>query len=307
MSTDKYRIHGLEFNLSHTCNLRCEHCDHLSPYYLNDSDPNGKISLESFREWITQLARSIEVEDFLLIGGEPLLNKEYGLFADVVARSGLAKNLCLVTNGFLLPKQNPETLKKFQVISVMDYSSKPLPVETKEWIRNFCETHSIRYSINPSAQFHKSFVGKKLPNFLARMLFMTCPLTWRQRCYTLYDGMLCRCSRIPFISHRLHALGMIDEEFSAKDSLVIDGEDDFGARARAYFEARRPLESCNYCLGGVSKPYPHRQLTMEEVRRESWREDRSVLNSVYFSRLVGKYVKVSLGLYPKGWLRSGRS
>ena len=108
----KCLVHKLEYNVAYHCNLRCDHCDHLSPFFSpKDDEFNASISLETFEKQLAILSRHIHGEEFLILGGEPLLHKNCVDFLRLVKQSGIADKTVLVTNGFLLPVQKDELFK----------------------------------------------------------------------------------------------------------------------------------------------------------------------------------------------------
>ncbi len=291
---NKLKIHGMEFNVAHNCNLKCDNCDHLAGFFSH-SDPavNAQISLNKFAEWVKVLEKSLVVEEFLLLGGEPLLNKEVYEYAKILQESPLATNVCMVTNGHLMPRQKPEQLQVFDKIFVSNYSSKPVNEKVQESIRKQCQEAGVELKITPVSQFHKPFVPKRHDSKLAEKIYFSCGMVWKQKCYVLYDGMVGKCSRIPFISRKLKEVGKIENEFVAEDCLKIEDTPDFAETMRQYFDSPETLESCHYCLGAVAKPLAHRQLTKEEIDRESWTE-ATTDNALYKWKMNRRWLKFKM-------------
>src|SRR5512146_3357781 len=64
----KCLVHKLEYNVAYHCNLRCDHCDHLSPFFSpREGEFNSSISLEDFEKQIAILSRHVHGEEFLLL------------------------------------------------------------------------------------------------------------------------------------------------------------------------------------------------------------------------------------------------
>ena len=290
----RYQLSSLEFNLAYSCNLRCEHCDHFSPYFPAPESADGnEISLSGFTESIMHLAPHVSVEDFFFLGGEPLLNKKIGFFVEALKKSGLAQKTWLVTNGFLLLRQPLSLLKQFDCIRIVVYKSNPLPASTLTEIERLCRGAGIKLLLYHFSHFHRSFVSRRHEKGFAKKIFLTCSLAWQQKCFTLYNGHLCRCSRIPFISTRLKKLGLVEKEFLEKDSLKIEPGREMREKIPHYFTSTETPESCFYCLARMGKADPHRQLTDHDVRDEIWQEVRAKdsvdifdLNKKYYSRLL---------------------
>lgn len=268
----KCLVHKLEYNVAHHCNLRCDHCDHLSPFFgPKDTEFASSISLANFEKQIGILARHVHSEEFLILGGEPLLHKNVLDFLKLVKASQIADKTVLVTNGFLLPNQPEDLFEIVDKITISFYPSLPLKQEMIEKAREKCREHSVELEIFDQPKFSMSIVGiKNEDKRLVDGIFNTCTVAWTQRCYALHDGYVYRCSRAPFIAYKLYKVGVIPQDFSKEDGLKLDDGDDFGAKAKEYFNRTAPLKSCSYCLGSVGKRVKHRQLSKDEIRDEVW-------------------------------------
>jgi organic radical activating enzyme len=268
----KCLVHKLEYNVTHHCNLKCDHCDHLSPFFgPKDNDFNSSISVAAFEKQIGILSRHLHSEEFLILGGEPLLHKNVLDFLRLVKASQICEKTVLVTNGFLLGSQDDELFRLVDKITISFYPSQPLKKEAIEKARERCREHSVELQIFDQPKFSMSIVGiKNEDDRLVNGIFNTCTVAWTQRCYALHDGYVYRCSRAPFIAYKLHKLNLIPQDFSKEDGLKLEDTDDFGARAQEYFNRTTPLKSCSYCLGSVGKRVQHRQLSKTEIQDETW-------------------------------------
>jgi organic radical activating enzyme len=268
----KCSVHKLEYNVTHHCNLKCDHCDHLSPFFgPKDDEFNSSISVTAFEKQIEILGRHVHAEEFLILGGEPLLHKNVLDFLRLVKASKIADKTVLVTNGFLLPNQPDELFEIVDKITISFYPSLPLKKEMIDKAREKCEQHSVELEIFDQPKFSMSIVGiKNEDSRLVEGIFNTCTVAWTQRCYALHDGYVYRCSRAPFIAYKLQKVGAVAKDFSKEDGLKLEDSEDFGARAEEYFNRTTPLQSCSYCLGSVGKRVKHRQLSKTEIQDEVW-------------------------------------
>ena len=270
--TQIYHVQKLEFNVAHHCNLRCDHCDHLSPFFsVRDADFNQSISPENFARQLAMLAPHLHTDSFLILGGEPLLQKRILEFLEALRESRIADQIVLVTNGFLLMQQPDELFQAVQKIMISHYTSRPLSDETIAKIRVRCEAAGVELEIVRQPRFSMSVVGEKNDDFKqVNAIFQTCTVAWSQRCYTVQDGYIYRCSRSPFLGYRLHQQGLVERDFHQEDGLKLEDSSDFAERAKAYFESSTPLKACSYCLGSVGKRVDHRQMTKDEIDGQVW-------------------------------------
>lgn len=269
---NKCLVHKLEYNVTHHCNLKCDHCDHLSPFFgPQETAFNSSISVGAFQKQIAILSRHVHGEEFLILGGEPLLHKNALDFLRIVKASGIADKTVLVTNGFLLGNQKDELFEIVDKITISFYPSLPLKQEMIDHARQKCREHSAELEIFDQPKFSMSIVGTKNEDArLVEGIFNTCTVAWKQRCYALHDGYVYRCSRAPFIAYKLAEVGAIERDFSKEDGLKLEDSEEFAARAEEYFSRTTPLKSCSYCLGSVGKRVKHRQLSKTEIKNEVW-------------------------------------
>ena len=266
------QVKKLEYNVAHHCNLRCDHCDHLSPFFTaRDADYNSSISPENFARELASLAPHLHTERFLILGGEPLLQKRIAEFLAVLRQSGITDQIVLVTNGFLLEKQPDALFKAVDKITISHYTSRPLAEDVISRIRVRCEAAGVELEIFRQPRFSMSVAGEKNPDVRqVDEIFQTCAVAWSQRCYAIQDGYIYRCSRAPFLGYRLHQEGRVDRDFHKEDGLKLRDDPGFGERLRNYFESSTPLKSCSYCLGSVGKRVEHRQIDRDEIESKVW-------------------------------------
>ncbi len=119
---------SLNLGLSNLCNLKCRICGPLSStmwekeYLEKDGlvlDNQSKNTLndancKTLKEWLPNLDR-IEV-----LGGEPLMNKEFYKLLDICLASGYAKNLTIHcnSNGTVFSKRFVELFDEFKSVSL---------------------------------------------------------------------------------------------------------------------------------------------------------------------------------------------
>ena len=60
---------ALEINAVYGCNLKCEHCTHMSRFL------KGQASFEDIHQWITNWKERLQPNEVRILGGEPFLHK----------------------------------------------------------------------------------------------------------------------------------------------------------------------------------------------------------------------------------------
>lgn len=61
----------IELHVTHACNFSCEGCSHYSNH-----GHSGTLTLETAKEWLYVWGQRIRPKTFVILGGEPTLNKE---------------------------------------------------------------------------------------------------------------------------------------------------------------------------------------------------------------------------------------
>lgn len=96
------RLKQIEIHLANSCNLRCKGCDHFSCICENES-----FNEKQFYKDIQKLYSIFDgdIEKILLLGGEPLLNKNVDKLIDATAKLFVNSEIDVVTNGTLILRQ----------------------------------------------------------------------------------------------------------------------------------------------------------------------------------------------------------
>lgn len=101
---DKPILGSVYLKLTNQCNLHCDYC------YAQSGKPSDVLSqgdLESIANGVASISRSVE---YVLSGGEPLLNPYALDFAEMVKKSGNVVHI--LTNGTLIDEKNAERISK---------------------------------------------------------------------------------------------------------------------------------------------------------------------------------------------------
>lgn len=115
-------IEYLEVDIVDHCNLNCKNCSHFSPL----TEPNF-LDINSFENDLEKLSSLTngKLKCLVLMGGEPLLNKEINSFIEIANKYFPKTRLQIVTNGILInnmPENFWETCRKYNVqINITPY------------------------------------------------------------------------------------------------------------------------------------------------------------------------------------------
>ena len=200
----------LDLHITHTCNLTCESCSDFTNHKLT-----GMLCLQDAKEWMLNWNKKLKPKKFILLGGEPTLNKDLVEFLYLSRQMWKESQLFLVSNGFFLhlhPNLG-EHLKNNDVelsISIHDTSKEYLNniklnlILCKEWMK----TYNTKVTINPAHKkwrpIYKGY-GENImpfedndPESSWKSCFMK---EWDDdnNCYQLHEGKIWKCPPIAYL------------------------------------------------------------------------------------------------------------
>lgn len=94
----KIYLPQVEFAVTTQCNLRCKHCTNYIPYLAKDKQ--RVIDFKHFKLYLDNLLANVSrLNSLLLLGGEPLLNKELPQMLEYALNQSKIENVYITTNG----------------------------------------------------------------------------------------------------------------------------------------------------------------------------------------------------------------
>jgi organic radical activating enzyme len=190
------------------CNLSCVGCSNYS-----DLIHRGYLTWEEGRAQIEPWLDRIDLPDFGIIGGEPLMNPEIVNWITGVRKLLPNSQIRFTTNGLLLDKF-PDIMKLFMevgncVFKITKHVSDPKLEDNIQkifsnhtWqpvaeygINRFVTDNQVRFQINSPQFFYKSFKGmynNMMPHH--SNINDAFDLCYQQTCPLLYNGNIYKCS-----------------------------------------------------------------------------------------------------------------
>ena len=269
---DRLTLPFLETMITQVCNLSCQGCTNYS-----DLKHSGYVSWEQGRTWLEPWTELLDIPDFGIMGGEPLINPE--VIQWIVGVRELLPNtqIRFTTNGLLLHKY-PDLLKVLQDIGNCVFKiSVHLEDETLEdsiqnifaqysWqevteygIRRWKTDRELRFQINRPAQFLKTFHGEysdmkphqsNPADAFDLCVQKTCPLLHKDRIY--------KCSTSALLLDTLERFNKPNwsqwESYIEQGITVNSPYNDIRAFVDNF---GRPHRRCGQCPDSRSQPLMH--------------------------------------------------
>lgn len=227
----------LEVNVSDSCNLKCKGCTHFANLFPDNTYP----SLEGFRKDIKQLAEKVQVLHLRLLGGEPLLNPELPEYIACARKILPCADICIATNGLLIPRQSRELLHCMRENETGFYITQyPPTISLKEKIEIFCKNEKIDFVFDPRTvdKFCRNLAGGKESDGMASM-----EVCHSKGCRFLRDGRLYKCPYEGLLNSYFEFFGFPERVVGGID--IYDEGIQWRRALRQLFIA--PVDACGYC------------------------------------------------------------
>ncbi len=257
-------VPSLVFFASDTCILRCANCGSCSPFLTDSNLPNLRI----FTESLSILSRFLRCDELVIAGGEPLLNKDLADFIRAAKKSGIFRNVTVVTNGLLLAKMDAEfwSIADRVQISVYPSTAGEFTRERRLALKATADKHKTRLKFVRISHFYKSIRDTGIADDrVVRTNFAACADAHEWSCHTLYGNKLYRCPTVHVLDRYLTNIGVVHESFTESDGILIDDRPELRQDIKKYLKSFQPLKACTFCNGTPALREEHRQLTFTEV------------------------------------------
>lgn len=221
------------------CNLSCKSCGHASPFYKKNF-----YTFDEFERDVQELAKVFHCENFVILGGEPLiLGEKLRDYVRVLRESGICDKIKIITNGILAPR-NTEVLKLFDivVVSLYDHEHRPTIERWAEENKAGFHERGIEFYVDHKTQFAEVFTPERLTEERAELSWVKCGAkVW---CNQLYRGNFFLCGPIAKFHRVLDEKGIKVEQRGCSIH-----EPDLEVRLNNYLETKEKLPMCFHCLG----------------------------------------------------------
>lgn len=222
IKNNKIHVPKLEFDVTEHCNLRCNNCNHSSPFM-----PPRFADIDDFEKDINKLSEVYHAKTLILMGGEPLLNKNIIDFVSIAKKNKIADQIYISTNGVLLHKLKDELIKEIDALYVNLYPNTSCNNKKIAFAKNICKNNKTKFLIYKTYKFVKCFVDYLIKdNDLVNTIYKTCD-THFFHCHTIYRGRYYKCHHCMYLNSYLNKRNVEAPNFIKTDGIPLHESDLF--------------------------------------------------------------------------------
>lgn len=245
LDPDKLFIRSVDLVLTEKCSLKCKDCANLMQYYEN---PINIAKAELLQDLEDLCSLADEINEIRIIGGEPLMNKDFHTITAAAAEYPNVNKVVVYTNGTICPpREKLEILKNEKVfIFITTYGDLS---RNQSKLSVLLEENGIRYNNQPAYGWTECG-GIQVHDRTTEMnteIFRNC---CAKHFTTITDGKLFRC---PFSANaeRLMAIPEAPSDYFDVRLSRANGDDTIKAKKKLkwFLREKSLIEACDSCNG----------------------------------------------------------
>jgi len=225
----------LETMITQVCNISCLGCTNYS-----DLTHQGYVSWQQGKEWLEPWLSRIDIPDFGIMGGEPLINPEVEHWILGIRQLMPKTQIRFTTNALLLEKKwhLVDLMSELGncVLKITVHENNPVIEQTIEKIFNSYDWKPVteygidRYVTDKDFKFQinrpKTFIKSYKNNYANMMPYSSDPvkafeICCQKNCPLLYQGRIYKCSTSGLLKETLERFG--NPNFEQWKDYVTDG------------------------------------------------------------------------------------
>mgnify|MGYP003301760375 CR=1 FL=1 len=255
---NKVFVNLAQISLTERCTLKCKKCAHACYAVVNDAKD---LSLDEVYKSADAFFSKVDyIQEFVLIGGEPLLYKDLSEAISYIGeRYRKQINIfCITTNGTILPSEEVlEMCKKYNVFFSVSNYVKQLPKLKKHYARliKVLEDNNIAYVLGREEtewmDYGFEYVNREDSEEELIKVFSSC----NTPCREVRGNKYYYCVMARSVSENL-GLGVGQEDFLDLDKLTDDNYKKVLLEFNLGYSQKGYLDMCRHCHGNKAKNYP---------------------------------------------------
>ena len=239
---EKIYMRSIDIMITERCSLKCESCCNLMQYYKAPKNTDEINILDS----LSIISQNVdEISEFRIIGGEPLMNRQWSLIVKSIAEKFPDKQIFIYTNGTIAPKDEKLIELKNKNVNFIITSYGHLSKNLNS-LENQLNKHSLNYVTTPaehwvdcsSVRHHKRSAAD------LKEVFKQCCVKY---IYTLLNGKLYRC---PFIANAANLKAIPDNPSNYVD--LFSKSENVKNQIKKLVKVAKFFPGCDFCDG---RPY----------------------------------------------------
>lgn len=195
---------NLEIQIANGCNLTCQSCSH----YTNVG--GGKnLDTNTVVSWIKNWNNRVLPENFIIMGGEPTLNKNLISITKASLDLWRFSNIKIITNGYFLEKhpELPKIMHKSRIFLEISLKSndseylkqiRPVQELIKDWTNKFDIKVAWRSDYENWLKVYHGYGPNILP-FKDENPAKSYEVCGQKVCRVLHDGRIWKCPRLAYL------------------------------------------------------------------------------------------------------------
>jgi organic radical activating enzyme len=239
----------LQFAVTTRCSLQCRDCNALIPEFGRNGNEHITLTFADFkRDFDALMTAANSVRRFMLLGGEPLINKDLPDILDYCASRVGISAVEIVTNGTIPPSRRlleaarEHAMKAYFHLSNYSGNEALRPLLKYDTIIGLLKENGIKHQMSMNLVWNREdpLLPRPYTQPELQAMFDGC---WLKRCVQALDGKLSLCPRLS----SGYALGLISPmEDECVDLRKSDTET--LKQKLSEFYHKNCFSSCRYCV-----------------------------------------------------------
>ncbi len=239
----KTYMRSLDVMITAKCSLKCESCANLMQYYVGAKNTDHEIfsALEKLNSNVDA------IDEFRIIGGEPLMNKQWANIVNGIIEQDVNRQIFIYTNGTIPPTD--DQLKTFNGKNVnfyiTDYGKLSRNIEKLE---ESLKRHNISYRRELANSWVDCASIRKHNRTVTdnELVYKEC---CAKKLYTLLNGKLYTC---PFIANAANLNAIPDNSSDYVD--LLSETNDLKQKIKRLVKMQKFFPACDFCDGRPVDP-----------------------------------------------------
>ncbi len=238
------RIYKLAVILTEKCTLRCKYCSLYMPYIARNA---RNLDITRCDLDVDKLLDAVGMlESLTVMGGEVFVHPNWGDFVTHCCMDDRIKQVVVLTNATIIPKDPKPLQSKKVVLAIDDYGD--LSKKQNELIA-WAREYGIKYEIVHQEHWHDVSAYEMLEETDKERIekFDNCQI---KGCWNISGGFLYRCP-VSYYKMKYMLSKEITESADFIDLISLDAAEIKEQIKRLY--RKKYLEACSYCIGTDSR------------------------------------------------------